>query len=188
MSSYLFLLFMEGLISLLSQAKATNQITGNWINESAPQINHLLFAYDSVLVCKVEIAENKRSMNMLETYEKVFGQQIYKLKTSMHFSKNVAVENQQKIKELWGICGSQFQHQYLELPPMVELSSRLSWTLNTQCGKTPRMEREVLVTRRKGGAGQSSGYAISTYTMRYFKLSNSQCTEVKQMMARVLRG
>lgn len=72
-----------------------------------------------MLFCKAAMVENERIMKLLEIYEKASSQQINKLKTSMHFSKNVKVKNQQKIKEFWGFCWSQSHDWYLELPPIV---------------------------------------------------------------------
>lgn len=50
LSPYIFLLYMEGLISLLSNS--TNEITGIKVSREAPRINHLLFVDNSVIFYK----------------------------------------------------------------------------------------------------------------------------------------
>lgn len=50
LSPYLFLLCMEGLISLLSNS--TNEIASIKVSREAPRINHLLFADDIIISVK----------------------------------------------------------------------------------------------------------------------------------------
>lgn len=73
LSSYLFLLCIESLISLLSKACDSNLITGVKICQCAPNISYLLFADDSVLFYKANMEANKKIMSILEEYELSFG-------------------------------------------------------------------------------------------------------------------
>lgn len=58
LSSYIFLLCTEGLISTLQGGDRANRLQVLKICRGAPEINHLLFANDCVLFCKADSATN----------------------------------------------------------------------------------------------------------------------------------
>lgn len=89
LSTYLFLLFTEGLISLMHQVVARQLLTGIRICRGAPYITHLFLVDDSVLFFKANMIENRKVMETLEVYEQALGQQINKDKTSMSFIVNM---------------------------------------------------------------------------------------------------
>lgn len=119
LSPYLFLICTKGLIALLARAAAEKKITGVQISQGAPIINHLLFANNSILFCKVEMREKQHILNLLEKYEHASGQQINRAKTSMSFSKNMKEDTRQKIMEFWGLTVVEEHTRYLGLPPLV---------------------------------------------------------------------
>jgi hypothetical protein len=69
LSPYLFLICAEGLSHLLHKAKQERHITGLTIARGGPKINHLFFAYDSVLFCKASAQEWGKIQILLELYE-----------------------------------------------------------------------------------------------------------------------
>lgn len=54
---YLFLIMAEAFSALLQQAEKDSTLQGVSIAPSAPAINHLFFAYDSLLFCNGGTAE-----------------------------------------------------------------------------------------------------------------------------------
>ncbi|XP_062145265.1 secreted RxLR effector protein 78-like [Alnus glutinosa] len=68
-SPYLFLLCVEALSALLNRAKRKGAITGVPTSFKGPQLNHLLFANDSMLFCKANSVEWRRLFRILEVYE-----------------------------------------------------------------------------------------------------------------------
>lgn len=68
-------------------------------------VNHLLFAYDSLLFCKASVAENRRVHQILNKYAKALGQIINHEKTSMSFNKNIPSNIQEIVLEIWGANG-----------------------------------------------------------------------------------
>ena len=52
LSPYLFLLCVEGFISLLQKEKLDGRIKGASICRRAPRISNLMFAYDSIIFCR----------------------------------------------------------------------------------------------------------------------------------------
>lgn len=63
LSPYLFLLYTEGLISLIYQAMEKKLLTGIRICRRAPSMTHLLFTDDSVLFFKANMVENRMIIN-----------------------------------------------------------------------------------------------------------------------------
>ncbi|XP_042942655.1 uncharacterized protein LOC122276823 [Carya illinoinensis] len=103
LSPFLFLLYTEVLISLLKVAALDQDIPGIKICRGAPVVNHLLFADDSVIFCKVDVGENRKIQALLERYELI-----------------------------WGVQGAQQYDKYLELPPAVGRSKSKAFSDNKQ--------------------------------------------------------
>ncbi|XP_042988698.1 uncharacterized protein LOC122316231 [Carya illinoinensis] len=122
LSPYLFLLCIEGLISLLKKAEGNGEITPIRICRGAPRLSHSLFADDSILLCKANVYENQRIQHLLHCYEMASGQMINRGKTGIIFSTNVIPETRNDILELWGVQNSQQFEKYLGLPPLIVLS------------------------------------------------------------------
>lgn len=87
-SSYLFIICTKGLISLLDSLNQELCILGIKVCRGALSINHLLFADDSVLFCKVYAGTNQKIQQLLKVYELAFGWHINTTKVAMVFSKN----------------------------------------------------------------------------------------------------
>ncbi|XP_042950087.1 uncharacterized protein LOC122282202 [Carya illinoinensis] len=128
LSPYLFLLCTEDLISLLKRNASREGVDGIRICRSAPRINHLLFADDSVIFCKADVITNVKIQSFLNKYERASGQCINKEKTSMVFSKNVNDNLKRDIMQLWGGSFTQQYEKYLGLPPMVGRSKKQAFS------------------------------------------------------------
>lgn len=119
LSPYLFLLCTKGLTSLLKAAELDNNVPGIRICRGTPQVNHMLFADDSVAFCKADIHTSNNLQTLPSNYEKVSGQKINMSKTSMVFSSNVSSKVQSQIFQMWGVERVEQYEKYLGLPPMV---------------------------------------------------------------------
>lgn len=86
---YLFLIFAEGLSTLIRRAERRGSISGLSICRNAPVISHLLFVDDSLVLFKANAVECQEVHDLLACYEKVSGQQVNFDKSNISFSKGV---------------------------------------------------------------------------------------------------
>ena len=96
LSLYLFQLCAMGLQSLIQQAKVDGHIRGVAICRNGPQVSHLFFVDDSVLFCRATEIKCK-NIDILEVYERGFGQKINREKTNIFFSSNTPFPLQTRI-------------------------------------------------------------------------------------------
>ena len=74
-SPYLFLIAAEGLSCLL-KSSSESSVSGIKVAPTAPTINHLLFADDSLLLFKASLEGSNVVSNLLDTYCGASGQRI----------------------------------------------------------------------------------------------------------------
>lgn len=87
-SPYLFLLCAEGFSSLLARAELEGKIGEVRICKSAPSVIHLLFADDSLILCRATKEESSYLKELLGVYESCPGQVINAVKSTFLFSPN----------------------------------------------------------------------------------------------------
>ena len=89
-SPYLFLIAAEGLSCLL-KSSSRSSLTGIQVAPSAPTVNHLLFAVDSLLLFKASGEGSIQVSNLLDIYCNASGQRINNEKSvgeRSNFKKN----------------------------------------------------------------------------------------------------
>ena len=83
---------------------------------TAPVVNHLLFADDSLLLFKSSVEEATMVSNLLEKYCNASGQRINHEKSSIHFSKGCAQNLRDSIKHNLQVFNESLSDRYLGLP------------------------------------------------------------------------
>ena len=116
LSPYLFLLCAEGFTTLLKKAESEWQIKGVSICRGAPKFMNLMFADDSLLFCQATRVEGKTIIEILQTYERAFGQSINLEKSSAYFNKNTLDRQKGQILEVLGVKEVDRFETYLGLP------------------------------------------------------------------------
>jgi len=88
LSPYLFLICTEGFSALLQRAEDEGKIKGIKVCHGAPSVSHLLFADDSLILCRANGGDAQQVQSLLQLYEECSGQMINKDKSAVMFSPN----------------------------------------------------------------------------------------------------
>lgn len=94
--------YARTLVSLLNHAKSQGKRTGMRVSCASPPVSHLLFADDSLFLCKAKLRECDEVMKEVKVYWKASGQCIIE-KSSLLFGKRVRGTIKQEIKITLGI-------------------------------------------------------------------------------------
>ena len=109
---------------MLQRAEEERKIIGIRIYREAPIVNHLFFAYDSLILMKAEVGGAQELMRILERYEGASGQIINKDKSSIMFSPNTSEIIRHHIKSNMSIIQEAWNEKYLGLPVSVGISKK----------------------------------------------------------------
>jgi len=134
-SPYLFLLCAEGFSSLLQQAEVEGRIQGVQVSRDAPAVSHLLFADDSLIMCRATEEEAVQLRNLLKIYEEYSGQVINSEKSAVMFSPNTGEHQKSRMREILNIRAETRNEKYLGLPVSVgDLGLMSLLTSRKECG------------------------------------------------------
>lgn len=116
LSPFLFILCVEALVSTLNQAESLGQLIGIHLSREGPAVHHLLFADDSLLLCKATTEEGAEIVRRLKLYGDASGQLINTSKSSLIFGSKVPQHVRVMMKEVVGITTEGGEGSYLGLP------------------------------------------------------------------------
>ena len=118
-SPYLFLIAAEGLSCLLKTSSSSSNIVGLKVASTAPAVNHLLFADDSLLLFKSGNEGAVAVSNLLETYCLASGQRINHDKSSIFFSRGCPQQVRDDMKNILNVQNESLSDRYLGMPTEV---------------------------------------------------------------------
>jgi hypothetical protein len=113
LSPYLFVLCADVLSGLIHKEVAAKNLHGIKIARTAPQISHLFFADDSLLLARANQSEARNILKILEKYQQASGQVVNLDKSEASFSRNVPNEDTNAICELMNVKAVEAQSRYL---------------------------------------------------------------------------
>lgn len=124
LSPYLFLLCVEGLSNSLDKAAMEGNIHGSQVSNTAPIITHLLFADDSFLFFRANLAETTAVKSLLNDYEALLGQSVNFQKSAILFSSNVEQSERGTLAGILGVSNELQDGKYLGLLSFVGRSKK----------------------------------------------------------------
>lgn len=183
-SPYLFILCTKALSYLLNNAEASGFITGLPIKRNCLNINHLIFADDSLLFYKANLLGWSHIYHQLELYETASGQRLNKDKTSIFFSSNTRVETRDIITIIASIRRTNSYEEYLGLPALMGRSRCHSFkrVLDKVHTKISSWKSKLLSQVGKEILIKAVIQSIPTYNMGIFKLPKHLQQELGKMV------
>ncbi|KAA3472533.1 reverse transcriptase [Gossypium australe] len=186
LSPYLFLIYSEGLSSLIRQAVGEGFLRGVKVSRRGPEISHLLFADDCLLFGEATKERATFLKAMLRQYEHCSGQCVNFNKSTIFFSSNTAEGAKNKISEVLGVQCSTNIEKYLGLPNVVGRKKKESFQnlKNKINQRICHWSSKCLSQRGKEVFIKSVLQAIPTYAITCFLLPKAQCGDLESIFAK----
>ncbi|XP_010472251.1 PREDICTED: uncharacterized protein LOC104751896 [Camelina sativa] len=184
LSPFLFILCAEALVHLMQRRHEQQRLTGFQFNESCPSVQHLLFADDSLFICKANKEECEEVLNCLSLYGKASGQVINFAKSTVTFGGKASYDTKELVKTTLGIRNEGGSGSYLGLPEcfsgskqalLAFIGEKLQGRLHGWFAKSLSLGgKEVLL--------KSIAMALPVYAMSCFRLSKNLCRKLTSAM------
>ncbi|XP_048621839.1 uncharacterized protein LOC106398406 [Brassica napus] len=185
LSPFLFVMCTEGLIHLLEKAVQEGKIQGIQFTLEGPMIHHMLFADDSLLICRASAEQATELVKILKIYERATGQKLNLENSAITFGSKVTETVKASIQTITEIAKEGGTGSYLGLPECFSgsktemlayiydrLKSRLSGWFVKQLSLGGK---EVLI--------KAVAMAMPVYAMSCFKLTKRSCENLTKAMA-----
>lgn len=189
LSPYLFLLVAEGLSYLISKENIKGTITGLSCSKG-PIISHLLFADDSLIICKAKESELLALKNILEIYELASGESINFSKSAILFSTKIDKDRCDYLSNILGVKKVDDFGKYLGVPSVFSKnrSKDFRYILDKVWNSVQGWKRNFFSIAGKEILIKSIGQAIPTYVMSVFRFPKHICDEITRSFSRFWWG
>lgn len=87
LSPFFFFIYNEALIHLLNRSSAQRSISGIRFSESGHSLHHLLFADESLFICKADSSQTDEIKRIPRVYGEATGKMVNPSKSSIAFGK-----------------------------------------------------------------------------------------------------
>ncbi|KAG2313170.1 hypothetical protein Bca52824_024727 [Brassica carinata] len=191
---------VTSLIHLIENAVEEGRIQGIQFSETGPMIHHMLFANDSLLICKATMEQSMEMMNILKIYERVTGQMVNVAKSAITFGAKVKEDSRLIIKDITGISKEGGTGSYLGLPECFSgskteilayiydrLKDRLSEFLTAKIGARPsyawrsiQFGKELLIQGLRKHIG--NGKTVSVWSERWIEGETRRAPLMKNVL------
>lgn len=186
LSSYLFLICIEGFTSLIHDYERRGLIQGIKVARAAPQISHMFFADDCYIFCKAGVETAGHVLDMLKVFEKASGQKINADKSSVFFSRNCSSYLKQELYQHLRIKEASDNSFYLGLPNMLsrKKSSVFGFIKERLQEKLLGWDKKKLSKGGKEVLLKSVAQTLPNYSMSVFLLPHDLCRDLEMLMTK----
>jgi hypothetical protein len=151
---------------------------------TAPAVNHLLFADDSLLFFKATTGGAIELKEVLDKYCKASGQSINMDKSSVFFSKGCPAVVKESIKTILEVQRETLSEKYLGMPSDVgrSKSGAFKYLKDRVWKKVLGWMEQLLSVGGKEILIKSVAQAVPTFSMSCFKLPRGLCDHINAML------
>ncbi|XP_028097818.1 uncharacterized protein LOC114297573 [Camellia sinensis] len=182
--------FVKALSALIHQAKAENLILGILIGRGCQRLSHLFFNDDSLLFVEASDQVVDYICSTLQKYEATFGKKVNFEKSGICCSKNVGIEELNRISALFGVGQLVRDGKYLGM------SFFVGWSKNTVFNHIKdrvwkcfnRWKEKSLSAAGREVLTKAVAYTIPIYIMSCFQLPEDLCHAISALIARFWLG
>lgn len=184
LSPLLFILCSEALVHSLNHSEANGRLKGIALSTEGPSVHHLLFADDSLLLCRASKEDCDEVMRILKLYGDASGQVINRYKSSIIFGSKVLGDTKEILKEALGIDKEGEEGTYLGLQESLKGSKRkiLSFIKEKLQGRLQGWFAKSLSQGGKEILLKFIALALPVYAMSVFKLPKDLCEKITSAM------
>lgn len=183
-SPSLFIMCAEALVSVLNNAEQKGRLHGIKLDAEGPAVHHLLFADDSLLLCKANLKESVEVLRCLKLYEDASGQQTNPAKSSIIFGEKMEEGMKSDIKRVLSIEKEGGESVYLGLPEVFKGSKRkiFNYICERLQNRVQGWFAKSISPRGKEILIKSVGLALPIYAMSVFKLPKDLCAKLTTVL------
>jgi len=176
----------EGLSAMLQKAEMEEKIKGIKICCSAPRVNHLFFADDSLILMRASQSDANELRRILNVYERASGQVINRNKSSILFSPNSDHQVKLQVRNILSIDQEARSEKYLGLPVTVGKSRKrtFEYIKKKVWVRIQGWQEKLLSKAGKEILIKAVAQSIPTYAISCFDLTKGFCDELSTMIAR----
>lgn len=180
LSSYLFLVCMEGLTAIIKDYDMRNLINSIQVVRGAPLIAHMLFAGYTCIYCKTKTSN--QVLKILNMFESASGYKINRAKSS--YDKNTEAQTKLVVESILSFNEADEGTQYLGLPNIIhgKKSPVLGYLKDRLSSCIQGWDKKVLSKGGKKILLKTVAHVVPNYAMSVFLLPKELCSDLEKLM------
>ncbi|WZZ45150.1 hypothetical protein YC2023_041409 [Brassica napus] len=185
LSPFIFILYAEALVHVMNRAQNRGTIHGMQLTKRCPSVQHLLFADDSLFLCRANLPEVGEFLRCLKLYGDSSDQVINIQKSAITFGAEIDLIMKRLIAEMSGIENEGGDGKYLGLPEcfsgskqklLAFIGEKLNKRLKSWFAKNFSLGgKEVLL--------KAIAMPLPVYAMSCFRLTKHHCKKIMSAMS-----
>jgi hypothetical protein len=184
LSPYLFIICVDVFSALIKNAQQNELIHGVKIAPGAPEITHLFFADDSLMICRANKEETTQIQSIITQYQMASGQMVNYNKSELVFSKKVHQTMKTDIQTILPMTIVSHYPKYLGQPTQIGRSKAqvFNFIQDKLWKKLKGWKEKNLSFAGRGTLIKAVAQAIPTYLMSNFLILKELCDKLESMM------